>query len=208
MTARAHLRSRRADLVVVGQRSERGHDQGSTLIEVIVALAVIGVVMASLGTFFVGSMRINHSQGLVQAAGRIGGDGMEMASGLGGPALLSGRAACGSCTDPATARATAYLAGTQRWDAAAAGVTPTLPTPDQPEEIIVNGVTFKRYWFIGRCWQPANGGTCGVDTTQPAPYARLVVAVTWPGSECTAALCIRVTTALFSVNPAEPVFLQ
>jgi hypothetical protein len=137
-------------------------------------------------------------------------DGLERARSLKGPALLSGRATCGAaCPDAAATGAAAYLNETQRWDGpAAGGSAESLPTPDNAAATTatLNEITYRRYWYVGKCWQPASGGSCGSDSSEPVALVRVVVAVTWPGRECAPSVCWYVTSALFSGDLTDPVF--
>ena len=178
---------------------------GFTLIEVVVALGLITVVIASLGVYFSNSIATSRYQSQLQAAARVATAGMERARGFGGPALLAGRAQCGTCAD-VSSFAGPYLAGTVRWDAPVTGATVTVPYSSLPESVTVDGITYQRYWVVGKCWLPAAGGACSTDSTLPIPMVRLVVAVVWSDRSCAAGQCVRAATELFSGIATEPVF--
>ncbi|AGL15037.1 type II secretion system protein [Actinoplanes sp. N902-109] len=189
-------------------RRQRG-DAGFTMMEVIIALGLISVVMAAVGTFFVSSLRSSRYQAQIQTATRLAQAGMESARGYGGPTLLVGRDRCGSCLDLAALDQFGYLRDTVRWDAPVAGTPPTVPVPDTTSAAsVVNGVSYYRYYLVGRCWQAAGGGICDTDASRPVPMVRLVIAVTWSSASCSAAMCIRASTSLFSAEPADPVFAR
>ena len=189
-------------------RSGRPADDGFTIVEVMVALALISAMMATLGTYFVAATRTSRYQAQVQTATRLAQTGMEAARGYGGPTLLVGRARCGACAGASGFDALGYLADTVRWDAPVAAETPTVPLPDVAERTEVNGVVYQRFYFVGRCWQAAGGGDCGADATLPAAMVRLVVGVTWHSADCRADRCARAATSLFSADPTDPVFAQ
>jgi len=178
---------------------------GFTLVEVIIALGLISVITASLGVFFSNSIATSRHQTQLQAASRIAGAGMERARGLGGPALLAGRAQCGTCASVSSLAGT-YLAGTERWDAPVTAATATVPYTNQPESVTVDGIAYQRYWLVGKCWLAAAGGTCSTNSTLPIAMVRLVVAVVWSDRSCAAGQCVRAATELFSAVAAEPVF--
>ena len=46
----------------------RGGDRGFTMIEVIVAIALISTIMAALGTYFVGTLKVSRRQAQIQTA--------------------------------------------------------------------------------------------------------------------------------------------
>ena len=187
-------------------RSGRPADDGFTIIEVMVALALISAMMATLGMYFVSATRTSRYQAQVQTATRLAQTGMEAARGYGGPTLLVGRAQCGACAG--VSGFAAHLSGTVRWDAPVAAVPPTVPLPGVAESTTVNDILYHRHYFVGRCWQALGGGTCGADPALPAAMVRLVVGVTWDSPDCGPAGCRRMATSLFSADPSDPVFAQ
>ena len=182
------------------------------MIEVMVALGLITVLMASLGTYFVSSVKVSRYQAQIQAAVRLAQAGMETARGYGGPTLLVGRSQCTSatCTNVSGYDTFGYLSNMVRWDGGVSGVTPAVPRPDAMPvaelQIPINGVTYSRYHFVGKCWQAATGGPCGTNSALPVAMVRLVVGVTWSEANCRYTMCIRAATALFSLDPTDPVF--
>jgi type II secretory pathway pseudopilin PulG len=178
------------------------------MVEVTIALALISVMMAALGTYFVSSMRTSRYQAQVQTATRLAQSGMEQARGFGGPALLVGRKQCGTCLNVSGFDTLGYLSSTVRWDAKVTGVAPTVPLNDAAEPVTVGNVVYSRYWFVGKCWQALAGGACGTTATLPVAMVRLVVGVAWTGPDCRYAICVRASTSLFSASAADPVFAQ
>jgi hypothetical protein len=89
--------------------------------------------------------------------------------------------------------------------AQADGTTVTLPT--DPEIVQLDGVSFRRYYYLGTCWQTrvttsSTGLTCD-SSTSTAQLARLVVAVAWTGREC-APQCVYAEAGLFSIAVTDP----
>jgi len=192
----------------MARKLDRTADGGFTMIEVLVALALISGLMAALGTYFVGTMKVSRYQAQIQTATRLLQTSMEQARGYGGGALLVGRAECGSCLDVTGYDNPEYLTGMVRWDAQGTDVTPTVPLTNNPQVDTINGIQYTRYTFVGKCWQAATGGACSTTSTLPVAMVRLVVGVTWTGSSCPYAFCIRASSALFSATPDDPVFTQ
>ncbi len=181
-------------------------DAGFTLVEVSVSLAIIGVVMASVTSFFVSGVRGVHHQGEQQTAAHLAMDGMEQARALRGEALLAGRAVCAAAC-PTVGGVAGFLAGTERWD----GVSPTgaasaLPHPADAVVSAVDGVEYRRFWYVGKCWQPRGGGACVNVPANPLLFYRVVVVVTWSDSACADQTCLFVTSAQFSGNLHDPIF--
>jgi prepilin-type N-terminal cleavage/methylation domain-containing protein len=181
-------------------------ESGFTLVEVLVALALITTVMGTLGSLFITSQQVSRHQSHLQAAVRLVEEGLERARGYGGPTLLMGRASCGTCFN-ASGYDAGYLTNTVRWDAPVTNATPAVPISDTPETLPLNNVTYSRYWFVGKCWQPAAGGPC-TTTVAPVAMVRVVVSVVWTESGCSGARCVWAGTALFAADALDPVFPQ
>ena len=179
-------------------------DGGFTMIEVIVALALITTIMGSVGAYFVNGIKTSRKQAQIQAAERLIQTSMEQARGYGGPTLLVGRVACGSCASVA-AYDGGLLSNTVRWDAPTSAATPTVPLPNVGELVQLNGINYFRYWLVGKCGINTDG-SCGADLTRPVVMVRLVIGLTWTEPSCAGGFCIRAGTALFSSSPIDPVF--
>jgi len=196
-------------------------DDGFTLIEVVVALGIISVVMTSLTVFMVGSRRSGHYSSQRDTAVQVAVEGMEKARGVRGSALFGGRAQCaGTCAAVISTSVTDLLGpGTVRWDASATTGTLTVPAPGaqpdgttvsrpgDPEVVQLDGTSFRRYYYLGTCWQnraltSGTGLTCD-SSAGSAQLARLVVAVAWTGRECPAQ-CVYAEAGLFSAAVTDP----
>ena len=87
-----------------------------------------------------------------------------------------------------------------------AGATAVLPTTFR--RVVLNGVVFRQFWYIGRCQRPATGGAC-VALCAARPFTmfyRVIVGVTWPGRSCPGSVCWYVTSSLIGSQTEEPVF--
>jgi type II secretory pathway pseudopilin PulG len=181
-----------------------------------VSLAVIGIVGAAFTVFLVGTDRISHGASVQDTAAQVALDAMERARGMRGAALLAGRAECDSahpCAAPVSDQVRAYLGSqARRWDAVGTGSV-VLPTPADPERVVLDGLSFSRYNYLARCWQTAaTDGSTGsrpctesaAATSYPAAYVRLVVAVTWNGQECAGGICAYATATLLSSSATDP----
>ena len=200
-------------LATRGTRAGRA-DEGFTMVEVLVAIAVVSVVMLSLSSFFVISTRIDSEQGDRQSAVQAADDAMERARGMQVSALLTGRDLTSSTKQwsapiAAVANLLAPAAQTMAYDdtaAAGAGATAVLPTTYH--SLVLNGIVFRQYWYIGRCQRPYTGGACVADspTSQFTKFFRVIVGVTWPGRSCPGGICAYVTSSLIGSETDEPIF--
>lgn len=180
---------------------------GFTLVELLVAIVVIGIAMTAFAGFFVSAVSTTHATGTRQGAVQLADDGIERARKLDPPALVKGRDQQGVSTEWSAPVAGADLSDMQQaYDPAApsgAGASATLPTTF--ESVSLGTASYKRYWYVGRCWQPRTGGACTATTGYAALY-RVVVAVTWPGAGCAGTTCVYLTATLISSKYADPLF--
>lgn len=199
-------------------------DDGLSVIEVIVALAVIGTVMTAMAPFLVKSVVMVYQQRGEQAAVEIANDALERARALKPSSLLVGRGELATQRQWATAPApvSAYLTTMKRdWDPAdpEAGATAALPTAAQVVDLY--GAHYEQHWYVGRCWQPRADPTqvaAVVSDCAPAsahatdvPFFRVVVAVTWKVTSslsqgsCRTGVCVFIASTLLSPG-TDPIF--
>lgn len=189
----------------------RPPDAGFTMAELLVSIGVIGVVMASLMSFFVATVSVTNQQSGKQAAIQIANDGSELVRALRGASIVGGRDRVSS--DAQWASPPSGVAGrlstmVEAWDPTAtypAGASAPLPTT--PVSVLSNRVTYQRHFFVGTCWQPSAGGEC--DATRSAgdvEFYRVLIAVTWPDRHCRTGACSYVASTLVSGALGEPVF--
>jgi prepilin-type N-terminal cleavage/methylation domain-containing protein len=218
---------RPADDLLVSSAPD-GADEGFTLLETLVSLALITVLMTALSPFFTGWLRTSSAQRDRQVAIQLADDAMERARALGRTGLLDGRsrvAVQGQWAQAPEAVRTAYATAMLcDWDpklsseAAAAcdgsaTVNPTAagaqaPLPTVPVAVTVAGVRFQQHWYVGRCWlQPTSPNATCTSTGVPGhlPFVRVVIAVTWPDQKCSGGICVYQTTTLISAA-TDPVF--
>ena len=205
-----------------------GSDEGFTLLETLVSLALITVLMTALTPFFTGWLRTIGVQRDRQVAIQLADDAMERVRALGATGLLIGRskvAVQGQWTRAPAAVQTAYATAMLcDWDptlssAAAAAVCATSATVDLtaagaqaslpmvPVVVTVAGASFQQNWYVGRCWQPTtlNAACTSTNPAGSLPFVRVVVAVTWPDQKCSGGVCVYQTTTLVSAAD-DPVF--
>jgi prepilin-type N-terminal cleavage/methylation domain-containing protein len=187
-------------------------DDGFTLVETLISIAVIGVVMTSLTAFFTNSLSIDNQQRGKQAAAQILDDAMERVRSLKGSDITAGRDQSSSDTQwtgaPTPVRS--YLGDmAEVYDSTAgggSGSTAALPTAPLP--VTVNGLTFYENFYIGQCFQPLAGGAC-VKTAAlvtDIKLFRVVVQVTWSEKHCPNNGCSLIATSLISGVSVEPLF--
>jgi type II secretory pathway pseudopilin PulG len=189
-------------------------DDGFSLLETMVAIALISVTAAALAMALVGAGAASHRHSAQRTAAQLAVDAIERATQLSGEALLVGRTQTRVTAQQSAPGVAGYFAGRlteQVWAAEGGPATGGLPTTAQPVTVGTTVTPYEQNWYVGACWQPDTGGDCTAALT-PAqratavPFFRVVVAVTWPGRECAPQRCSYVTSTLIHRQRADPLF--
>ncbi|MFG1608721.1 putative Ig domain-containing protein [Actinoplanes sp. NPDC049265] len=203
-------------------------DDGFSLLEVLVSLAVIGTVMAGTAPFLIKSVTVVAQQRTQQVAVEVANDAVERARALSPTSLLAGRTLASATTQLATAPAqvqsvldsTQISANSILTTLLGSSPDVTAPLPLTPLPVTIGGVTYQQNWYVGSCFQTKAVTPLSVVNTlvglgdcvgtKPivgiaVPYFRVVVAVTWSHSACPGGQCVYVTSTLVSPS-ADPVF--
>ncbi|MFI5953673.1 putative Ig domain-containing protein [Cryptosporangium sp. NPDC051539] len=188
-------------------------EAGFSLIELMAAMTLIGVVMAALSGFFTNSLRATNVQSNAQTAVQLVSDALEKVRSLKGSGVTSGRDLASTQTQwasvPTGSPVSPYLATMMMaYDDTVTGGTVTSPAlPTSPVTVLLNGIPFQQNWYVGRCWQPLLGGDCGpAKTALSVEFFRIVTLVTWSGGGCPDAGCSQIAATLVSNALTEPVF--
>ena len=180
-------------------------DEGFTLVEVLVSLALMTITMTALTTFFVATGQAANQQSGRQVGAQLAQDAIEQARALKGSAIITGRAQCGGTNTCATpvAGVAPYLADVEEWDHPSG----TAQLPTTPKTVTLNGLGFTENWYVGRCWQATAGGAClKAQSTGPTLMYRVIVAVAWSEKHCAASACSFVASTLINSASASPLF--
>jgi prepilin-type N-terminal cleavage/methylation domain-containing protein len=208
------------------QRKAVRTDDGFTIVELLISLALLGTVMAAMGPFFVGSVKAVSHQRASQVAVQLADGAVEQVRALRGSSLLAGRGQTASTAqwDAAPAVVTAYQPTMKlAWDskvAATAGADAAVPTGTQV--LTVEGNTYRRTVYVGKCdiyLTPGSTGTCVNPDTSTAPtdntkdllFFRVVVLVQWSNTDCGSTATSNLGTCEFVASTliargAEPSF--
>ena len=204
---------------------DRSCDGGFSLVEVIVALALITVVMSATAMFFIRSLQSTSLQQQRQGAIAVGEQTLEQARAISLAHLLDGR--CSTNVDPVWAAAPADVIDTSTMSAAYSSGnicgTPSVPISTTVSSTGLNAATnratFTVLTYIGTCYQKvgdatsASGANCV--KTDPSPGAdyvmyRIVVDVRWTPAKqescATASGCNYVLTTLRQASTTLPSF--
>jgi prepilin-type N-terminal cleavage/methylation domain-containing protein len=203
--------SRRLDAA----RMQSDRSGGFSLIEVIVALALILFVMTSSVVFFVNSLRTSAGQQSRQAAISLADQAMELARAVPVANLVDGRdqptADSQWAALPAGAAA-AKAASLEMWDTPPVAPTITVPFSVANATTFVNKTQYTVDTAIGGCWVTATAPVrCTAPATPPTPTPnvyRIIVDVHWPakqGQSCPASRCDYIVTTLRDASP-DPLF--
>jgi prepilin-type N-terminal cleavage/methylation domain-containing protein len=210
--------SRRRDAA----RMQSDRSEGFSLIEVIVALALILFVMTSSVVFFVSSLHTSSAQQVREAAISLADQATENARAYtvlpltagAAPAILAGRdkgrADSQWTSMPAGAQADEAVS-TEVWDSTATGSsTPNVPFFTSGPSTTVNKTLYTVNVAIGECWiSTTTAALCNVPTTLPpgaTPLYRIIVDVHWTakiGEGCPSSGCDYIVSTLRdpSVDP-------
>jgi type II secretory pathway pseudopilin PulG len=217
-------------------RAHRGAgDEGSTLIETLVALSLVMVTMSAMGTFFVNSVLTVSAQRVSQTAAQVANTAIEQVRGLRGNSLAANHAKDRVALQWSAAPAVVapYLADMdQAYDAlAAVGAGDDSAISTATQSVLSDGTTFSRTIYVGACYlytglptgtanaysndistncQPQALSTDAilgkfVGTPRELQFYRAVVLIQWPGRSCPAGTCSSIVTTLVS-RQAEPTF--
>jgi prepilin-type N-terminal cleavage/methylation domain-containing protein len=186
-------------------------DAGFTIVEVLVAISLLGIVMTALTSFFVNTLSVANAQSGKQAAAKVAADAAERVRAIKGSAVTSGRDKTSSDSQwasPVTGVAPYLTDMAEAYDPGAsypAGATASLPTAPVP--VSVDGVSYGQNWYVGKCWQADTGGDCTA-TSNPnyAMYYRVVVAITYTERHCPSSTCSYIVVSLVNSFSTDPVF--
>lgn len=200
-------------------------DAGFSLVETLTSIAIIGVVMTALTTFFVATTTTLNKQRGLQTAVRLAHDGVDLVRSLPGSAIVSGRGGLDviaqlnqlkagtipglNLPDLKSLLTSMQPAFDLKLGSLAASINPTLPIV--PELVKFNSTEFDRYWFVGSCTMPLGGDSCSLLSLPGTllPFYRVVVAVTWDNDRAcasTGGVCSYVTQTLVSASSTDPIF--
>lgn len=199
-------------------------DEGFSVVETLVALAVLAITMAASGPFFINSLASVNKQRTKQAAIQLANTAMEQVRGLKGTALLSGRSvkATQAQFDAAPASVKPYLATMEVvGDPVIKDVDSTVgadaPISTAEQKVTVEGTTYRQNIYVGNCevyltttnteCVYPKGTAAPADTTKILQFFRVVVLVTWPDNTCstTPGVCSYIATTLVA-RASEPNF--
>ncbi|GAA1604726.1 Ig domain-containing protein [Actinoplanes couchii] len=201
----------------------RGKDDGFSIVELIMAMAVLSIAMAGFGTFFVNGTKAVDQQRDQRQAAQLASTAIEQVRALQNTALLVGRGktAVQAQWDAALNdsqfkdRLKPYLDSmAMAFDKdATGGADAPISTSSMTQS--VNGTDFKQSIYVGtcevyfaktdQCVDPATATNVPADETQKLKYFRVVVLESWAQRGCTNDQCGYLTSTLIS-QISEPLF--
>lgn len=194
-------------------RFDRARESGMSLVEVIVAIAIISVIALSSASLTINGMSLASSTERQQVAVTIANGAMESASAQSVASIFSGRkkapvqaAFAANTTIPGIAVVAGVNPTYPLWDTSTP-IPPAEALPITPPTITQGGTTYATTILVGSCYQLRGGGDCARLTanpttppaTAPAGYMaliRVVVVVRWTGKTCAAGGCSYSATTL------------
>lgn len=189
---------------------------GFSLMEVIIAIAIIGVVAISSVSLTISGIASASMQERRQIAVTIASGAMENVSAQTVATLYDGRwqsdvqaAFTANSTTPGIAAVGGVSPTYARWDAGASSSS-VAQVPVTSPAVSLSGTIYTTTTLIGPCYQPTAGGDCTILSGHPnfsdvvpgyLSLIRVVVVVRWTaGSSCTASGCYYSTTTLIDPN--------
>ncbi|BCJ42120.1 hypothetical protein GCM10010168_65020 [Actinoplanes ianthinogenes] len=188
-----------------GQPSDRRMDEGFTLLEVLVSLAVISVAMAGLGMFFVNGALTAAQQRDQRYAVRLASNALEQVRALEGSALLDGRGQASVDqqwaalqSGPFQDKLKPYLTSMAQIGISGSTEGQNAALPTVPTTLTLGGISFQQSIVVGTCEvyvtrdddcvKPlaATDPKRPTDSTSILQYFRVVVLETWQHKSCTA----------------------
>ena len=197
------------------RRRPTAHDEGFTLVEVVVAISLVVVVALSLGAFAVQGMRLATDQQRAHLAVTVATERMDQVHRLTTSnaqlaALVAGRTSTTVNAEWTAAAGVPGVATTHPAWASVPGGTASIPLV---QTVTRNGTQFRSVVLIGTCYQAIGGGDCAriggsaVDPGETSPAAlgrsrliRTIVTVTYPGSCDGGDICRYTASGLFDTK--------
>lgn len=201
-------------------------DRGFTLLENVLAVVLVGLVLASAAVTFVGATRSAAVLQSHQVAVRLAGQGLATARSApaapradGCVPLLDGRTDAAVTAQWAARPAGVDLAATDRavtpdTCAARPATVPlqglrTGPAQTVTDPVVVGGQAYTVRTFVGTCWLPRAGGACVPASALATPDAtvlyRVVVTVSWSAVRGCPGGCLYSVETLRD-PPVDPLF--
>jgi prepilin-type N-terminal cleavage/methylation domain-containing protein len=196
-------------------RMQSDQSGGFSLIEVIVALALILFVMTSSVVFFVRSLQTSSGQQSRQAAISLADQAIELARAVPVTNLTDGRDQATADTQWAalpTQAAAAKAASLELYDTVPVAPVVAVPFSVANSTTLVNKTQYTVDTAIGGCWVTSTAPVrCTAPATPPTPTPnvyRIIVDVHWPakqGQSCQGSRCDYVVTTLRDAS-SDPLF--
>ncbi|MES1169521.1 MAG: prepilin-type N-terminal cleavage/methylation domain-containing protein [Leifsonia sp.] len=177
-------------------------DTGLSLVEVIVAIAIISIVALASASLTINGVALASSTERQQAAVTIANGALETASAQPVASIYSGR----KLADVTTAfNANAAVPGVSATNPVGDSTIPlpsTQALPITPAPITQSGTTYNTTVLIGSCYQPRTGGDCVKSSATGIPLIRVIAVVRWTaGKTCAAGGCFYSATTL--IDPGK-----
>lgn len=209
-----------------------GEDAGFTLIEVVIALALLVLLLLPVTNTFLTTINSTNGSHIKEVAVMLADTDMDQARALdatdnGGTTLYSGHttaAVTNEWTNYDFPAVSSLLALTESNGYGAIDNTAGDPVniPDTPQTQSVGGFKFTTYYYVGTCLVPPYQGatttqTCGTYSTTPAPPTagpttgyymfRVIVAINWnaPLAGCASSGCWYAASTLIN-GSSDPTF--
>ncbi len=203
-----------------GRAATAGGDEGFTLVETLVSVAIIAVVMLGVGAAFIATASGTDAAGSRQVAARVATDGLDLVHALGVNGVTTGRGLTSTQTQwTGRPSAVSTLFGTlsMAYDATAtadsgkvactaAVTTSCAALPTTPTAVPVDGVVYNQSFYIASCFLNSAQTCLGGAIAGTVPMDDVVVAVTWKSKACAKNTCSYAVSTLMADTTVDPQF--
>ena len=189
-------------------RGDASGEDGFTLLEAVISIALLSIIMAALTTFSITTINSTGYQRQRQAAVQVANSTLDTLRAVQSSTLANGRtaAAVQSQFNAAPTQVAPWLTTMTQLSDGSGATSPQIP---MSASTTLNNTVFTATNYLGTCTASGTAVTDNACTTtvpsNPVTYTRAVVAVTWPGPRCPNSLCSLVTATLISPR-SDPLF--
>lgn len=195
------------------RRRIRRDDAGFSLLEAMVAIAVVAIVMTSVTALFARTITASSLDRSQQSAATLTTSALDRARSVGAIDAPLGRGHAAVTAQFAAFAASPVGPWLTSMDPLSSESAYAADLPTTPVTQTVGGTVFSVNYFVGGCHRQLSFSARSIDCTNDAretgldyvELVRVVVAVTWPSSSCSGGTCYKIGAILLN-GDSDPQF--